>query len=38
MKKIIVFMGSPGMNNIELARYLQITKYPQSIIIDRYDT
>ena len=26
------------MNNIELARYLQVTKYPKSIIIDRYDS
>ena len=26
------------MNNIELARYLQISKYPESIIIDRYDS
>ena len=26
------------MNNIELARYLQITKYPDSIIIDKYDS
>ena len=38
MKKIIMFLGTPGMNNIELARYLQITKYPKSIIIDRYDS
>lgn len=26
------------MNNMELAHYLQITKYPNSIIIDRYDS
>lgn len=26
------------MNNIELARYLQISKYPDSIIIDKYDS
>ena len=38
MKKIIMFIGAPGMNNIELAHYLQITKYPKSIIIDRYDS
>lgn len=38
MKKLIMFLGTPGMNNIELARYLQITKYPKSIIIDRYDS
>ena len=38
MKKIIMFIGSPGMNNMELAHYLQITKYPKSIIIDRYDS
>lgn len=38
MKKIIMFLGTPGMNNIELARYLQVTKYPKSIIIDRYDS
>ena len=38
MKKIIMFMGAPGTNNIELARYLQITKYPKSVIIDRYDS
>lgn len=37
MKKIILFLGTPGMNNIELARYLQVTKYPNSIIVDRYD-
>lgn len=33
-----MFLGTPGMNNIELARYLQVTKYPKSIIIDRYDS
>lgn len=38
MKKLIMFLGTPGMNNIELARYLQVTKYPKSIIIDRYDS
>lgn len=38
MKKIIMFIGAPGMNNMELAHYLQITKYPNSIIIDRYDS
>lgn len=38
MKKIIMFMGSPGMNNMELAHYLKITKYPDAAIIDRYDT
>ena len=38
MKKIIMFIGAPGMNNMELAHYLQITKYPESIIIDRYDS
>lgn len=38
MKKIIMFIGAPGMNNMELAHYLQITKYPKSIIIDRYDS
>lgn len=38
MKKIIMFIGTPGMNNMELAHYLQITKYPESIIIDRYDS
>lgn len=37
MKKIIMFIGTPGMNNMELAHYLQITKYPKSIVIDRYD-
>lgn len=37
MKKIIMFIGTPGMNNMELAHYLQITKYSKSIIIDRYD-
>lgn len=37
MKKIIMFIGAPGMNNMELAHYLQVTKYPKSIIIDRYD-
>lgn len=37
MKKIIMFIGAPGMNNMELAHYLQITKYSKSIIIDRYD-
>lgn len=37
MKKLIMFLGTPGMNNIELARYLQVTKYTNSIIIDRYD-
>lgn len=37
MKKIIMFIGTPGMNNMELAHYLQITKYPNSIIVDRYD-
>ena len=26
------------MNNMELAHYLQVTKYPKSIIIDRYDS
>ena len=31
-------MGVPGMNNIELARYLQVSKYHNSIIIDRYDS
>lgn len=38
MKKIIMFIGAPGMNNMELAHYLQVTKYPKSIIIDRYDS
>ena len=38
MKKLIMFLGTPGMNNMELARYLQVTKYPKSIIIDRYDS
>jgi hypothetical protein len=38
MKKIIIFMGVPGMDNIELARYLQITKYPDGVIVDRYDS
>jgi len=38
LKKLIIFLGTPGMNNIELARYLQVTKYPKSIIIDRYDS
>lgn len=37
MKKVIMFIGTPGMNNMELAHYLQITKYSKSIIIDRYD-
>lgn len=37
MKKIIMFMGAPGMDNMELAHYLQITKYPNAAIIDRYD-
>ena len=37
MKKLIMFLGAPGMNNLELARYLQITKYPDAIIVDRYD-
>ena len=38
LKKIIMFIGAPGMNNMELAHYLQVTKYPKSIIIDRYDS
>lgn len=38
MKKLIMFLGTPGMNNIELARYLQATKYPNSIILDRYES
>ena len=33
-----MFLGTPGMNNMELAHYLQVTKYPKSIIIDRYDS
>jgi hypothetical protein len=33
-----MFIGAPGMNNMELAHYLQVTKYPKSIIIDRYDS
>jgi hypothetical protein len=37
LKKVIMFIGTPGMNNMELAHYLQITKYSKSIIIDRYD-
>jgi len=38
LKKLIMFLGTPGMNNIELARYLQVTKYPKSIIIDKYES
>ena len=37
-KKLIIFMGTPGTNNIELAHYLKTHRYRDAIIIDRYDS
>lgn len=36
IEKLIMFLGTSSMNNIELARYLQAIKYLKSIIIYKY--
>ena len=33
--KIFMFMGIPSSNNLQLANYLQIQKYPNSLIFNR---
>lgn len=33
--KIIMIMGIPGSNNLELATYIKLNKYPQALIFNR---
>lgn len=33
--KIIMLMGIPGSNNVELAKFIQLQKYPQALIFNR---
>ena len=33
--KIFMFMGIPSSNNLELAKFIQLNKYPQAIIFNR---